>query len=58
MFDTEREQLAATVMDVAQAATDAAGEANLQADAENRRFLPPVPDRAYVVSSGTAGTAL
>ena len=58
VFDTEREQLAATVMDVARAATDAAGRTTLQADAENRQFLPPEPDRTYVVRGGTSRTAL
>ena len=58
VFDTEREQLAATVMDVARAATDAAGHTTLQADAENRQFLPPEPDRTYVLRGGTSRTAL
>jgi len=57
VFDAERDQLAATVIDVAHAATDVARPATLQADAENRRFLPSDPDRTYVVSSGTGHPA-
>ena len=57
VFDTERDQLAATVIDVARAASDATKPVTLQADAENRRFLPPDPDRKYVVNGGTSRTA-
>jgi DNA-binding IclR family transcriptional regulator len=59
VFDTERDQLAATVIDVARAATDAADGATLQAVAENPRFLPRTADRAYVVGGRTGrSTAL